>query len=97
MTVVVAAAGYPGPPTTGGTISGLDAAEAIDGVTVFHAGTARRNGTLIANGGRILAVTARGSSLGQARERAYRAVDSIQFADGFSRRDIGWRELERQE
>jgi phosphoribosylamine--glycine ligase len=50
---------------------------------------------LIANGGRVLAVTARGRSLGEVRDRAYRAVDAIDFADGFHRRDIGWRELER--
>ncbi len=95
MTVVVAAKGYPGTPAKGGAIRGLDAAEAVAGVTVFQAGTAEQGGQLVASGGRVLAVTARGRSLGEARERAYRAVDAIDFADGFHRRDIGWRELER--
>lgn len=95
MTVVVAANGYPGTPVKGGAIGNLDAAEAVPGVTVFHAGTAHRDGKLVANGGRVLAVTARGASLGEARERAYRAIDEIVFDDGFHRRDIGWRELER--
>jgi phosphoribosylamine--glycine ligase len=95
MTVIVAARGYPEAPAKGGVIRSLDAAGAVEGVTIFHAGTAERDGLLIANGGRVLAVTARGQSLGEARERAYRAVDVIDFADGFHRRDIGWRELER--
>ncbi|HYC95727.1 MAG TPA: phosphoribosylamine--glycine ligase [Sphingomicrobium sp.] len=95
MTVVVAASGYPGTPTQGGAIRGLEAAEQIPGVTVFQAGTSLNDGQLVANGGRVLAVTARGRSLGEARDRAYRSVDAIDFADGFHRRDIGWRELER--
>jgi len=96
MTVVVAARGYPGAPAKGGRISGIERAEQVEGVTVFHAGTGMENGELVANGGRVLAVTARGQSLGEARERAYRAVDAIRFDDGFCRRDIGWREMERQ-
>ena len=95
MTVIVAAKGYPGTPAKGGAIRNLDSAEQIDGVTVFQAGTASGGGQLVANGGRVLAVTARGRSLGEARDRAYKAVDRIDFADGFHRRDIGWRELER--
>lgn len=95
MTVIVAAKGYPGTPAKGGAIRGLDAAEAVAGVTVFQAGTANQDGVLVARGGRVLAVTARGRSLGEARERVYRAVDAVDFADGFHRRDIGWRELER--
>ena len=95
MTVIIAADGYPASPLTGGIIAGLDAAEAIDGVTIFHAGT-RRDGTrLVANGGRVLAVTALGNDLRSARDRAYQAVAAIDFAQGFHRRDIGWRELER--
>ena len=95
MTVIIAADGYPASPRTGGIIAGLDAAEAIDGVTIFHAGT-RRDGTrLVANGGRVLAVTALGNDLRSARDRAYQAVATIDFAQGFHRRDIGWRELER--
>ncbi|HXG80341.1 MAG TPA: phosphoribosylglycinamide synthetase C domain-containing protein, partial [Sphingomicrobium sp.] len=95
MTVIVAARGYPGTPARGGAIRGLDAAEQIEGVTIFQAGTSMSDGQLVATGGRVLAVTARGRSLGEARDRAYRAVNAIDFADGFHRRDIGWRELER--
>jgi phosphoribosylamine--glycine ligase len=95
MTVVVAAKGYPGTPVKGGTIMGLDAAESEPGVIVFQAGTAMAQGVLTAAGGRVLAVTARGRSIGEARDHAYRAIDAIDFQDGFHRRDIGWRELER--
>ena len=96
MTVVVAALGYPGMPASGGAISAIEAAEQVDGVTVFHAGTGRREGNLVATGGRVLAVTAVADSFANARARAYRAVDQIDFADGFHRRDIGWRELARE-
>jgi phosphoribosylamine--glycine ligase len=95
MTVIVAAQGYPGTPAAGGAIRAIDAAEQIEGVTVFHAGTAQGGDGLVAKGGRVLAVTALGDTLAQARARAYRAIDQIDFADGFHRRDIGWRELER--
>ena len=95
MTVIIAAHGYPGAPTKGAAISGLAEAEAIEGVMVFHAGTSEANGRLVGNGGRVLAVTAIGRDLEHARDRAYQAVDRIEFADGFCRRDIGWRELER--
>ena len=95
MTVIMAARGYPGTPAKGGDIRNLDLAEQVEGVTVFQAGTATDADRLVANGGRVLAVTARGRSLGEARERAYEAVGRIDFADGFHRRDIGWRELER--
>ncbi|MES2147495.1 MAG: phosphoribosylamine--glycine ligase [Pseudomonadota bacterium] len=94
MTVIVAATGYPGTPSKGGSISGLDDAEA-DGAIVFQAGTAERDGRLIANGGRVLAVTAAGETLREARDAAYAAIAKIDFADGFHRDDIGWRELER--
>ena len=97
MTVVVAAEGYPGIPRKGCVIDGIEAAEQVEGVTVFQAGTARHgSGALLAAGGRVLAITARGPTLAEARARAYRAVDAIDFADGFCRRDIGWRELERE-
>jgi phosphoribosylamine--glycine ligase len=96
MTVVICAAGYPGTPRKGGLIDGIEAAERVPGVTVFHAGTARHgSGGLLSAGGRVLAVTALGSTLAEARARAYQAVDAIEFADGYHRRDIGWRELER--
>ncbi|MCW3797956.1 phosphoribosylamine--glycine ligase [Sphingomonas sp. BN140010] len=98
MTVVVAAEGYPGTPRKGGLIDGIEAAERVEGVTVFQAGTARHgSGALLAAGGRVLAVTALGDTLAQARARAYRAVDAIDYADGFCRRDIGWRELAREQ
>jgi phosphoribosylamine--glycine ligase len=95
MTIVVAARGYPGTPASGGLIREIEAAEQVPGVTIFHAGTALGNQGLVAKGGRVLAVTAVADSFANARARAYRAVDQIDFADGFHRRDIGWRELER--
>jgi phosphoribosylamine--glycine ligase len=95
MTVIMAARGYPGVPASGGLIREVEAAEQVPGVTVFHAGTALADGGLIARGGRVLAVTAVADTFANARARAYRAVDQIDFADGFHRRDIGWRELER--
>ena len=97
MSVVVAARGYPGTPAKGGLIEGIAEAEAVAGVTVFHAGTARHaSGALLAVGGRVLAVTARAATLTEVRDAAMAAVDRITFPDGFHRRDIGWRELERQ-
>ena len=96
MTVIVAARGYPGTPASGGLIRELEAAEQVPGVTVFHAGTAITDGSLVAKGGRVLAVTAVADTFANARARAYRAVDQIDFADGFHRRDIGWRELARE-
>jgi phosphoribosylamine--glycine ligase len=96
MTVVIAARGYPGTPASGGAIRAIDAAEQAEGVTVFHAGTALAANGLVAKGGRVLAVTAVAETFANARARAYRAVDQIDFADGFFRRDIGWRELERE-
>jgi phosphoribosylamine--glycine ligase len=94
VTVVMAARGYPGPPETGGAISGLDAAEAA-GAKVFHASTAAEGDALVAAGGRVLSVTARGATVPEARRAAYCAVDAIDFSSGFWRRDIGWREVER--
>jgi phosphoribosylamine---glycine ligase len=91
LVVVMAAKGYPGPPAKGGSISGLDVA----GAKVFQAGTALEKNKLVASGGRVLGVAARGSSVAEARKAAYRAVDAIAFPDGFCRRDIGWREIAR--
>ncbi|MFL6764562.1 MAG: phosphoribosylamine--glycine ligase [Sphingomicrobium sp.] len=96
VTVIVAARGYPGTPASGGLIREIEAAEQVEGVTVFHAGTALGAEGLIAKGGRVLAVTAVADTFANARARAYRAVDQIDFADGFHRRDIGWRELARE-
>ena len=94
MTVVLAAEGYPSTPQKGGAID-LGSAEA-DSAKVFHAGTAERDGALVANGGRVLNVTAGGANVTQAQTAAYKAVDAITFPTGFSRRDIGWREVERE-
>ena len=94
LTVVMAAEGYPAAPKKGGRID-LGEAEA-HGATVFHAGTRRDGDSLLANGGRVLAVTARGSNVGAAKYRAYEAIDAIEFPDGFCRRDIGWREVARE-
>ena len=96
MTVIMAARGYPGTPASGGLIREIAAAEQVEGVTVFHAGTARSGSDLVAKGGRVLAVTAVADSFANARARAYRAIDQVDFADGFHRRDIGWRELARE-
>jgi phosphoribosylamine--glycine ligase len=96
MTVIVAARGYPGTPASGGAIRAIEAAEQVEGVTVFHAGTSVGPQGLVAKGGRVLAVTAVADTFANARARAYRAVDQIEFADGFHRRDIGWRELARE-
>lgn len=97
LTVVMAARGYPGKPIGGGRIEGVARAEAA-GAQVFHAGTAQaHDGTLVANGGRVLAVTARGSTVREAQAAAYAAVQRIDFADSFYRRDIGWREVERED
>jgi len=95
LTVVMAAGGYPGTPRKGGSIGGIEAAEA-DGAKVFHAGTAWADGQLVANGGRVLNVTARGATVGEAQAQAYAALDRIAFPDGFCRRDIGWREIARE-
>ena len=95
LTVVMAAQGYPGTPKAGGAIGGIASAEA-DGAKVFHAGTAMNGDRLVASGGRVLNVTALGASASEAQAAAYAAVDRIDFADGFCRRDIGWREVERE-
>jgi phosphoribosylamine--glycine ligase len=97
VTVILAARGYPGTPASGGLIREIEAAEQVPGITVFHAGTASTEGRLVAKGGRVLAVTATSDTFANARARAYRAVDQIDFADGFHRRDIGWREMQRNE
>lgn len=96
LTVVMAARGYPEAPLKGTTIRGLDKAAAVEGVEIFHAGTATKDGALIANGGRVLNVTALGRDVAQAQARAYRAVDLIEWPEGFCRRDIGWRAIGRR-
>ena len=94
LTVVLAARGYPEAPQKGGLIAGLELAAAQPGVSVLHAGTAREGGALVASGGRVLNITATGATLAQARDRAYAAVDLIDWPGGFCRRDIGRRALE---
>lgn len=96
LTVVVAARGYPGNVEKGAEISGLAEAAEVPGVVVLHAGTCRKGEALAADGGRVLAVTAKGADVRQARERAYAAVDRLIFPGGFFRRDIGARALARQ-
>ncbi|MFP6727354.1 MAG: phosphoribosylamine--glycine ligase [Alphaproteobacteria bacterium] len=95
ITVVMAAKGYPGEYAKGSEIRGVEAAEAAIGVSVLHAGTVRDGDRLLANGGRVLGVTAQGADIREARDRAYQGVDAIDWPDGFYRRDIGWRALDR--
>jgi phosphoribosylamine--glycine ligase len=91
LCVVMAAKGYPDDPQRGSEIRGLEAAGGEPEVKIFHAGTKRDGERLLADGGRVLGVTALGSDIGAARERAYRAVDKIDWPQGFCRRDIGQR------
>jgi len=96
LTVVMAGRGYPGTPERGGEIRGLDAARSVPGVEIFHAGTRRDGQRIIADGGRVLAVTARGRTVAEAQARAYAAIDCIDWPGGFCRRDIGWRAIARE-
>ncbi len=93
LTVVLAANGYPGAYEKGSVIAGLDALAADSAHQVFHAGTALKDGQIIATGGRVLAATARAASLQEARDRAYALAEAIDWPGGFYRRDIGWRAL----
>jgi phosphoribosylamine--glycine ligase len=95
LTVVLAAKGYPVKPETGSEIRGINGQD-DDKLMVFHAGTKRRDGRLLANGGRVLNVTALGRTVGEARDRAYAEVDRIDWPEGFCRRDIGWRAVARE-
>ncbi len=92
-TVVMCSKGYPGAYATGGEIFGLEEAAALPGVNIFHAGTMADQGGILANGGRVLAVNATSATLEEAVAQAYAAVDSIEWADGFCRRDIGKRAI----
>jgi phosphoribosylamine---glycine ligase len=91
LTVIMAARGYPGVPQKGTPIRGLEAAASVPGVSILHAGTRHDGDTLVADGGRVLAVTALGRDVAEAQGRAYAAVDRIDWPGGFCRRDIGWR------
>jgi phosphoribosylamine---glycine ligase len=97
LTVVMAAKGYPGTYAKGSVIEGLDAAAAVEGVEIFHAGTKADGGRIIANGGRVLDVCALGKDVGAARELAYEAVSRVRWPEGFCRHDIGRRAVERKE
>jgi phosphoribosylamine--glycine ligase len=97
ITVVMAANGYPGDYAKGSVIGGLDEAGNIDGVEIFHAGTRRDDGRILANGGRVLDVTASGKTLAEARTRAYAAVSKIDWPEGFCRTDIGARAVEGEQ
>ena len=92
----MAAKGYPGTPQKGTVIEGLVGASALEDVMVFHAGTKEANGKIVANGGRVLAVTGLGKTVRAAQARAYAAVDAIKWPEGFCRRDIGWRAIARE-
>ncbi|MEP3332890.1 phosphoribosylamine--glycine ligase [Sedimentitalea sp.] len=93
MTVVMAAQGYPGSYQKGDVIGGLDGLPESSAQMCFHAGTSERDGKVTASGGRVLNLTARGSSLAEARQRVYDMADNIDWPQGFFRRDIGWRAL----
>ncbi len=93
LSVVMASKGYPGAYETGSEIRGLEAAGALDDVTVFHAGTRAEDSRVLAAGGRVLGVTALGPTIADAQARAYDAIDRIDWPQGFCRRDIGWRAL----
>ena len=93
LCVVMASEGYPGAYEKGSEISGLEAAGALDGVTVFHAGTRIEDGRVLADGGRVLGVTALRPTIAEAQARAYEAVGHVDWPQGFCRRDIGWRAI----
>jgi phosphoribosylamine--glycine ligase len=96
LTVVMATKGYPGAYDKGSLIEGLDEATQVDGVEIFHAGTKADGSRILANGGRVLNVCARGKTVREAQARAYAAVDRIKWPEGFCRRDIGFRALARE-
>ena len=96
LTVVMAGNGYPGTPLKGTQIKGLDEAAQDADVEIFHAGTKRDGDRLLANGGRVLNVTARGKTVAEAQARAYSAIAKIDWPGGFSRTDIGWRAIARE-
>jgi phosphoribosylamine--glycine ligase len=96
LTVIMATKGYPGDYGKGSVIEGLDDAAKVEGVEIFHAGTRAEGEKILANGGRVLNICALGKTVTEAQQRAYQAVDRIQWPDGFCRRDIGWRAVERE-
>jgi phosphoribosylamine---glycine ligase len=96
LTVIMATKGYPGSYGKGSVISGLDDAAKVDGVEIFHAGTIAKDGQILASGGRVLNVCAMGKTVTEAQQRAYQAVDRINWPEGFCRRDIGWQAVARE-
>jgi phosphoribosylamine---glycine ligase len=96
LTVVMAAKGYPGRYERGSVIDGHEAAATVEGVEIFHAGTKSDGGRILADGGRVLDVSALGKSVKEAQQRAYDAISRIHWPEGFYRHDIGWRAAERE-
>jgi phosphoribosylamine--glycine ligase len=96
LAVVMATIGYPNSYTNGSEIKNLKQASEINGITIFHAGTKAENGKIIANGGRVLSITALASDVKSAQLKAYHAVDTIDWQQGFCRKDIGWRAIDRE-
>jgi len=96
LTIVMAAEGYPASPKKGSVIRGLETLEGVDGLKVFHAGTAEKDGQIVANGGRVLNITAIDATVAGAQAKAYDAVKKIDWPEGFYRSDIGWRAVERE-
>ena len=97
LTVVMAAKGYPGNYARGSIIEGLDEAAQVEGVEIFHAGTKAEGAIILANGGRVLNVSALGKTVSEAQARAYQAIDKIRWFEGFCRRDIGWQAIKREQ
>ncbi len=97
LTVVMAADGYPGTPRKGTEIRGLGLAASMPGVEIFHAGTRAEGSRILADGGRVLNVTARGHTVAEAQALAYAAIAQLDWPEGFCRRDIGWRAVEREQ
>jgi len=96
LTVVMAAKGYPGDYAKGTLIEGFDEAAKVEGVEIFHAGTKSDGDKILANGGRVLNITATGATVSEAQRRAYEAIDRIKWPEGFCRRDIGWQAIARE-
>jgi phosphoribosylamine---glycine ligase len=96
LTVIMATRGYPGDYGKGSAIRGLDEAAKVEGVEIFHAGTVAKDGQILANGGRVLNICATGKTVLEAQQRAYQAVDKIDWPEGFCRRDIGWQAVKRE-
>jgi len=97
LVVVMASEGYPNGYKKGSEIKNIKQADTMDGVNIFHAGTKAKNGKILSNGGRVLGVTAKGIDVKEAQERAYKAIEVIEWKEGFYRRDIGWRATEQKQ